>query len=404
MDQKFKNPYRWVVLLTFTLVGGVSQMLWLNFAPLISLVQSKYGVDEMTASTLLLVYPLVYVVLSLPAGAMIDSKGYKWTIGLGTMIMMVFSVVRVFDSTFAALLIGSVGISIGQPFVLNGISKLVQDWFDENQSAMATGLGTVGLFLGMALGLALTPALVESMGLQQTMMVFSGITIISGVLFFIFTKENGVAKPSHASIGFGFGSLKEIKELIKIRDLNIVFVISLLGLGYFNGLTTWLEAILKPNGINAVDAGMIGGVLIIGGIFGAIIIPGLSDHFKLRKPFLLVCLAGAISLTFPFCVSGNYNALLVMGGILGFFFLPAYALLLEISSELAGIDRTGLATGVLMLTGNAGGVIVIIAMEVVKGDSTSWQPAIWLLLGLLAIAAILSFMIKESFSLKVPLR
>ena len=64
------------------------------------------------------------------------------------------------------------------------------------------------------------------------------------------------------------------------RELVFIFILSFLGLGYFNGLTTWLEPILAPNGINSMQAGMIGGVLILGGIVGSAIIPPISDKMK----------------------------------------------------------------------------------------------------------------------------
>ncbi|MFO1525212.1 MAG: hypothetical protein U1F16_04470 [Turneriella sp.] len=45
------------------------------------------------------------------------------------------------------------GIAIGQPFIMNAISKLVADWFEPEHNALATGLGALGMFIGMALGL-----------------------------------------------------------------------------------------------------------------------------------------------------------------------------------------------------------------------------------------------------------
>jgi len=387
---------RWVVLFAFILVAGVNQMLWLNFAPLISFIQEKYLVSELVASSLILVFPLFYVFLSIPAGSLTDSKGYKWAIGFGSILMAIFSLLRIFDSSFTVLLIGQIGISIGQPFIMNGISKLVSDWFTKEHAAIATGLGTVGMFIGMALGMALTPYLVESIGFKSTMMVFALITVIATIFFLVFAKER--TKSSHKS-DLSISEMKKMKELFLNKDLSIIFLMSFLGLGFFNGLTTWLEAILKPNGINAIDAGIIGGVLIVGGIFGAIIIPALSDHFKRRRPFLLFCIITAIVMTYPFCTSSNFNFLLILGFIFGFFFLPSYALLLEMAAELAGPERTGLATGILMLTGNAGGVIVILAMDLVKIGPSNYLPSIILMIVILIVALFFGTRVSETYTL-----
>src|SRR5262249_41443139 len=131
---------RWAVLAAYAAVVGVSQMLWLNFAPLLSLVQVRYGVSELRASLLVLVFPLLYVVLSIPAGALTDARGYRFAIGAGAIGMTVASALRVFDQSFWCLLAAQIGIAIAQPYVGNGISKLVADWFPEEQSALATGL------------------------------------------------------------------------------------------------------------------------------------------------------------------------------------------------------------------------------------------------------------------------
>src|SRR5262249_9079327 len=53
-DPVFSRRERWGVLFAYTLVVGISQMLWLNFAPLLSLIQARYGVSELWASLLVL--------------------------------------------------------------------------------------------------------------------------------------------------------------------------------------------------------------------------------------------------------------------------------------------------------------------------------------------------------------
>jgi predicted MFS family arabinose efflux permease len=393
-EERFHRPYRWLVLLVYTLVAGASQMLWLNFAPLLGEIQKRYGVSELLASTLVLVFPLLYVLLSLPAGVMTDRRGYRRTVGLGAVVMTVFAAVRVHDQSFYALLAGQLGIAAAQPFVLNGISKLVSDWFDAEQGALATGLGTVGMFLGMAAGMGASPALAAGLGLRGAMIVFAAITAGIAAAFLLLARENGPGSAAHEAAR---SVRADLKVLLRDRDLRIVFALCFLGLGFFNGLTTWLEGILAPNGVSAVDAGMVGALLILGGIGGAATIPALSDRLRRRKPFVVGCAAGALALLYPLCTLRSYGLLLLLAGALGFLFLPAYALLLEMSAELAGPELAGSATGILMLTGNAGGVVTIVLMPIVKGSGTSWTPAVLLMLALLIVTLLLALVVGESF-------
>ncbi|MGA2090555.1 MAG: MFS transporter [Endomicrobiales bacterium] len=395
MDSK-RKPYRWTVLAVYTALAGVSQMLWLNFAPLISQIQHLYGVSEFMASSLVLSFPLLYIVLSLPAGAMIDRRGYKTAIGTGALLTLVFACARIYTGNFWILLAAQVGIACGQPFIMNGISKLVADWFDDKETATAMGLGTVGMFIGMALGMAVTPIMVADRGLQGTMTLFAVITAVSVAAFFFFTKEN---EPSQASTG-NSNVLGDSRAILLDKDLVLLFIVSFLGIGFFNGLTTWLEPILAPNGISAETAGLIGAFLIIGGIIGSCLIPILSDKLGKRKPFLMFCIFSALVFVYPLCTNAHVTQLIILSSLVGFFMLPAYALMLTMAEELSGPQRAGTTTGILLLAGNAGAVVVIIAMEMVKGNASTWKNALFLMMAILLVALAMSSYIAETFRKK----
>jgi MFS family permease len=224
--------------------------------------------------------------------------------------------------------------------------------------------------------------------------VFAAIAAGSAGVFVLIAKDAPAAPSGEA------GRAKTFRELFRTRDLVLVFVLSFLGLGFFNGLTTWLEVILKPNGIDAEGAGLVGGALIVGGILGAAAIPAISDAMRRRKPVLTACTCVAAALIVPLCTTTRFSAVVALGAALGFFFLPAYALLLEMCSELAGRASAGYATGLLMLAGNAGGVVTIVAMDAVKGGDGSYRPSVWLLLGLLIVAIALSLVVSETFQRK----
>jgi MFS family permease len=388
---------KWLVLAMYALAAGLSQFLWLNYAPLISLVEKRYGVSENVAGLLLLVFPLVYVFLSVPAGSLIDRRGYRYGIGLGCVLMAVFACLRAVELPepvgFWWLLACQIGISVGQPYVVNGISKLVLDWFEREEEGMATGIGTVGMFLGMAAGMAATPPLVGAIGLQATMAAFGALSVAICLGHFAIVRPNPAARAAPAVEA---PISTHLRAFLADRDMVLVFVLSFLGLGFFNGLTTWLEPILARQAINSSQAGIVGGLMIVGGIAGAALIPAISDRIGRRKPVLLLAIVGALALLYPLCLSGDYALLIAAGAGLGFFFLPAYSILLSMCSELAGPARAGAATGVLMLIGNVGGVLVIMAMQWVKSDASGWLPAVHLMGASLAIGVVLAVAVKET--------
>jgi predicted MFS family arabinose efflux permease len=389
MSDAFHQPRRWWILFAYTLVVALSQLLWLNFAPILSLIESRYHVSDLVASSLILVFPLLYVVFSLPAGALTDRRGYRFAVGAGALFMALSSLLRIFDGSFWMLFAGQLGIAIAQPFIVNGISKLVADWFSEAQGAIATGLGTMGMFLGMAVGMAATPPLVAATTLRGAMLVFALVTIAVALLFLVVVRPNPAAPTTNEVQENSF------RNIVKNKNLLILFTLAFLGLGVFNGLTTWLEQILAPHGIDSEGAGLVGGALIVGGIVGAVVIPALSDGLKRRKPFLILCAAVAFLTIYPLCENSHYKLLLALGAAHGFFFMPAFALLLEMCTQLAGARAAGAATSLLMLAGNAGGVLVIVAMPLVNRGGTFHQAAV-LMTGLLLVTTLLALLAPET--------
>ncbi|MFI5141158.1 MAG: nitrate/nitrite transporter [Bacteroidia bacterium] len=397
-ENAYKKPYRWAVLMAYFGVAAMCQMLWLNFAPLVSFIQNKYGVSELAVSSLLLSFPLLYVLLSIHSGTLIDKKGYRYVIILGSVISAVFACVRSFDNNFYMLVIGQMGIAVGQPYIINGISKLVSDWFDKEESAMATGVGTAGMLIGMAVGMGLTPALNESMGFTQTLWIFAGLSIVLTIIFVLFGKENNLIKGDAATTS----AMGEIKLLLKNKNLVVLFVLWFFAFGVFNGLTTWIDKLITPNGLTAEEVGLVGAFLIVGGIVGSLIIPVLSDKLKTRKPFIIMCCLAALLIIYPLCTLHSVTTVYILGGLLGFFFLPGYALLLSMCEEMAGIEKAGAATGIFMMSGNAGAVVVIALMPIINGEDVLWTKSIYLMLALMLVTLVLvAGPLKETFNKEV---
>jgi cyanate permease len=247
----------------------------------------------------------------------------------------------------------------------------------------------MGMFIGMAVAMAVTPALVAATSLRSAMIVFAGVAWITAGLFWALGRERMPAHGSTPESGMG------VAALLKQRDLRMLFVLAFLGLGFFNALTTWLEQILAPNGFDAEAAGIVGGVLIAGGIVGSVVIPALSDRTKRRKPFLIACALLALPLVHPLCTTRAAGVAYALGGALGFVLLPAFALLLEMCSEHAGREHAGNATGLLMLMGNAGGVVMSLLVDAVRGADGSYGPSVWLLIASLVVTFGLATLVRE---------
>lgn len=88
---------------------------------------------------------------------------------------------------------------------------MISDWFPKEQTALATGIGTVGMLIGMAIGMGLTPVLNNSIGFNQTMIVFAIISLALTGIFILFGKENQLVKNNKTIIS----GKNEVKLLLK---------------------------------------------------------------------------------------------------------------------------------------------------------------------------------------------
>ena len=396
--EKYKAySYRWVVLAVFMYIAALTQLYWLNFSAIDTYVEDNLHISAFSTSLLTLVFPLVYVLLSLPAGMIIDRKGFKYSIVIGAIFTGVFSIVRIVNPySYTLLLISQIGISIGQPFIVNGITKLVAVWFPQKEDATAVGLGSLALFIGMVISLGATPALVDSLGLR-TMLLIYGIMGIAGTLLVFLLLRAKPPTPARESKEEKISIREGIKSILKVRDFVILGFVALIGIGVFNGLATWLEKILNElHGIAMVDAGSISSVLVFSGMLGCIVIPMVSDRIKKRKPFLvLASLVGAIGVVVLMFGSG-YAVNLGNGIVLGFFLLSALPIMLTMSIEITGEKYAGISVAYLQLLGNGAAVAIVPIMDVLHGVRSTYILPLVFIAVLLAIAVVMAFRIRET--------
>jgi len=397
MEQYKVYRYRWVILAVYMYVAALTQLYWLNFAAIETFIEERLSIPASSVMWFTLVFPLVQVLLTLPAGLIIDRKGFKYGVGIGALFTGIFAMLRlVSPDSFTILLISQIGISIGQPFVLNGVTKLAVTWFPQKEEATAVGLGSLALFVGMMVALGVTPALVQSLSFETMLLVYGAIGLLGIVLFFTLVKSKPETAPRETEEQTEVVGWQGIKHILKIRDFVILGFIALIGIGVFNGLATWLEKILNEmHQITMTDAGTISAILILSGMLGCIIIPIISDKIMKRKPFLIAASAVGTLGILALMVSKSYSLNMLNGIVLGFFLISALPIMLTMSTEITGSRYAGISVGWLQLLGNAAAVVIVPIMESIRGGTGQYIWPLAFIAGLLAVNFILALVIRE---------
>src|SRR5512142_2383734 len=196
-DTDFKvYGYRWVVLLTFMGVIAVNQLLWITFAAVTTQSMQFYGVSDLSIGFLSLSFMVVYILVSFPASWVIDTYGIRVGVGIGATLTGIFGLVRgLAGSSYTGVLLAQIAIAIGQPFVLNAITTVAARWFPMEERATASGLGSLAIYLGILIGIALTPYLTLRSGMTGMLIAYGVASIIAMIIFFIFARERPPSPP-----------------------------------------------------------------------------------------------------------------------------------------------------------------------------------------------------------------
>jgi sugar phosphate permease len=146
---------------------------------------------------------------------------------------------------------------------------------------------------------------------------------------------------------------------------------------------------------------MTGGLMIAGGILGALVIPVLSDHYRKRTPFIIIALAGATISLIGITVATSYFILLVSGLAFGFFLLSSGPVGFQYGAEITYPVSEGTSNGFLLLAGQFSGILFIFAMDSFKSSLTgSMTGPLIVLIFLMSVSVLSSTRIRESSLIK----
>ena len=385
--------YRWVVLLAYMFISLTMQIFWICYAPITKVAGQTLGVSDMEVGLLAMLFMYIYIPLSVPASWAIDTWGFKKSVALGAVMMGVFGLLRgLFTQDYTLTLIMTIGIAAAQPLFLNSGTKLAANWFPLGERATIIGIGGMAGLLGIVIGQIATPYMLNAWGMSTTMLIYGVIGAVSALLFLIFARDK---PPTPAGFEERVLMLDGLKHILKMRDFYLLAFIIFVINAIFNGVSTWVEVIVRPKGMGIDEAGLIGGLLMIGGIVGFFVLPPISDKSRKRKP---VFIAGAL-LSIPFLVLmalvNSFALLAVFTFLLGLFIMGVIPVALQYATEICYPAPEGTSGGLFTLAGQIS-VVAVTAMGWSNEVYGSFTPSLLVFAIAMVIGVVLLSIMKES--------
>lgn len=414
MEAKHPYPaYRYVMLATIMLATVAIEIQWLTHAAVVRpaevFYQGQFNQEAfLNIDFLAMVYMVAFLVMSFPASYIIDTYGIKTGISIGALLLGIFSLMKaLFADNLTGVIIAQTGLAIAQPFLLNVVTAFTARWFPLFQRGMAAGLLALAQYIGIIIAMLVTPALVGSdpdlpaygSGFEKMLWVYGIISLVAALSCLILVRERPKGIKAESQERYPF--FKGLSHIMRNRDMLLTMFLFLIGLGIFNAISSMTDSIAAQAGVKDSD-GLIGGLMLIGGILGAIIIPALSDKMRKRKPFILLCIGGMLPAVAGMAFAGQlandadgaYTISLISSFILGFFVMSAGPIGFQYAAEVSYPAPESASQGILLWVGQLTGMIFVAGMSIKNNLYLESFMTVFTLLALLAFTA--AIFLRES--------
>lgn len=361
------DSYRWTILALYFLIAVVIEIQWLTFASIASVAQEYYHATAIQIDLFAMIYMIVFIIMSIPAAFIIDTYGLKTGLSIGAILIIIFSVIKaIFADNYVAVVIAQTGLAVAQPFILNAVTKVGAQWFPKNERATAAGIGSLAQYVGIIIALALTPVLIlQNMNglhaIKYMLIVYGIVSVVAAILLLVFFKEKPLSPPSLSEDIVRMSPMNGLKSIVKMKDMRRLLLMFFIGLGIFNAVSTCIDQIC--GNLSMEETGLVGGVMLVGGILGALILPPLSDKIKKRKPFLIICMALMLPGLIGLYVFSEFTPLMISGFIFGFFIMSAGPIGFQYGAEKSYPAPESISQGFILLAGQISGILFVFGVN-----------------------------------------
>lgn len=341
----------------FASVCAGTQLLWLTYAPIDTSSAHYYGVSTSAIGWLAEIFPLLYVVLAIPAGRLLDSH-FRPSLLAGGGLMAAGGLLRLGGPTFAWAMAGQLAVATAQPIVLSAIGKVSADYLPADQRPAGIAVASAGSFAGMLLALIMAPTLGAHGHIERLLVVQAALGVLAAAAMAL-TLRRPLRGGSEESAAIEGGAVRALWAQPAMRTLC---GLSFVGFGVFVAIATWLQTLLEPSGISEQSAGVLLVAMVTTGIAGCVVLPPLLARRDAERAFMR---AAVLTSALGSAALGAFSALGPGAGVIavmGFVMLPALPVILTAAERLAG-PAEGTAGAIIWMAGNLGGLVVALIVQ-----------------------------------------
>lgn len=330
-----------------------------SWGPLGPILKAEFDINNSQLGYVISLMYLSMVVVSIPAGILVDRHGVKWFLFISSAMVGLGIFIIPFCSSYSYTAIAAVMIGVGYGMINQITTKGIISWFEPLERGTIMGIKQMGVTLGGGLIGIYIPLLGFYIVWKNAIFLLGGLVIVIAIVSPFLYKENQGKNPNLANeIGTSKvkinqspkGSLKDV--LLGRRLLVVTLLSSLLAFCQASSASFLVVFAKETFTITQLFAGSLLTVAMAGGTLGRIVFGIISDRTMKGDrilPLALISLIGSIASCFlALCGSGTpIFAIIAISGALGVSFMGWNSLGMVLLAEMVGSKHVGSALGVV---------------------------------------------------------
>lgn len=384
-DGEASASHRWLLLAGVWLLYYGFGLTTASMAPLVAPIKSALDISDGAMGSVLGAWPLVYIMMAIPCGALLDRFGTRRSLLVAAGIIAASCACRALAVDYLSMFLAVALFGLGGPLISIGAPKLVAQHFTGGDRGFAMGIYLTGPAMGWISSLALANAVFMPAfdgNWRAVLLTYGGVILAAGLVWFLITARVPLPDERDGHGGGLRGPIRTFGGLLRRPVVQVVLLMSMATFFLNHGLNNWLPEILRRGGMSAEAAGYWAAIPVLCGIVGSLTIPRLALPHRRMGMLLALILAAAVATMLLHLPAGPALASgLMLQGIVRAS-LMSVTMLVLLDAEGIGSRHAGSAGGLFFSAAEVGGVLGPLTLGLTADFTGGFDAGLWLLTGL----------------------
>lgn len=358
---------------------------------------AELQIDAVTMGFIFSAFSWTYALAQVPGGAVLDKLGVRLTYAGSLVLWSVATLAHGLMSSVAGLVGARLALGLAEAPCYPSNSRILNSWFPQAERARATGVYSVGQYVGLGFMLPLLAWIVANWGWRELFYIVGGIGVVYGLLFWWLYRDphehKGVGQAELNLIAAGGGTtekpvpvpftLANIGKLMRKRQILGASIGQFCSNSTLVFFLTWFPSYLADErGMTFIKAGWVAALpymaasvgVLVGGFVSDRIIRSSGNATLGRKLPIIVGLMMCSTMVAANYVDSNTMVIAIMS--FAFFGQGMCNLGWTLISDVAPKSMVGLTGGVFNLCANLAGIVTPIVIGMIVQATGSFYGAL----------------------------